>query len=95
MKGIAEHMAKNLPGFNLKKPAASITRYNQSIEVQANRAMYRAMPSATVSIFDAVTTQSPEDLEHVQHQMHIATGVNFTLKPTELTVPISKPKYVV
>ena len=58
-----------------------------SIEAQAMMAMYAALPTARVSIFDAVVSEEAADsIYSLEQQIKVATGINFQLKETLIHV---------
>ena len=82
-KAIAEHMNENVPDFGLKSKgtlASAMSYYNMGIETEAMQAMYKAMPSATVPIHDAVLCSKEENFKGVEEELRLATGIDFELE---------------
>ena len=70
-----------------KKDSQALSFYNMRIEAQAMKAMYAALPTARVSIFDAVVSEEATDSIHsLEQQIQVATGINFQLKQTLIHV---------
>ena len=70
-----------------KKDSQALSYYNMGIEGQAMMALYAALPTARVSIFDAVVSEEAADSTHsLEQQIQNATGISFQLKETLIRV---------